>query len=66
MEALGLSENKLVNISTAVDSVFKPVDYTQDEIQLLRKSYGLERKIVMYAPGGFDMRKNFEGLIQAG
>ena len=65
IEALGLSENKVVNISTAVDDSFRPVDYTHDQIQQLRQHYGIERKMVMYAPGGFDTRKNFDGLIKA-
>ena len=42
---------------------FSPVDYTDDQIQQLRSHYGIERKMVMYAPGGFDTRKNFDGLI---
>lgn len=65
IEALGLSVNKVVTISTAVDENFRPIDYTHDQIKQLRQRYGIERKMVMYAPGGFDARKNFDGLIKA-
>lgn len=65
IEALGLTENKVVNISTAVDDSFQLVDYTNDQIQQLRQHYGIKRKMVMYAPGGFETRKNFDGLIKA-
>ena len=58
-------KDKVVNISTAVDESFRPIDYTHDQIQQLRRHYGIERKMVMYAPGGFDTRKNFDGLIKA-
>jgi glycosyltransferase involved in cell wall biosynthesis len=59
------SKNKVVNISSAVDDRFRPVDLSRDQMQKLRQKYGIERKMVMYAPGGFDSRKNFEGIIKA-
>ena len=62
---LGLSKNTVVNISTAVDDTFRPIDLSPDQTQKLRQHYGIERKMVMYAPGGFDSRKNFEGIIKA-
>ncbi|EKE17395.1 MAG: hypothetical protein ACD_10C00470G0004 [uncultured bacterium] len=65
INALGVAPERVINISTAVDDSFKPVRLTDDCIQLLRARYGIERKIVMYAPGGFDVRKNFDGLTKA-
>lgn len=32
---------------------------------MLRQSFGITRKMIMYAPGGFDSRKNIDGLITA-
>lgn len=58
------SEN-IVNISTAVDETFSPVNLSTDEKDALFAKYGITKKMVMYAPGGFDIRKNFENLIIA-
>lgn len=65
VEALDIPENRISNISCAVDESFRHKHLSHDEIKKLHKKYGINRKIVMYAPGGFDKRKNFEGLIRA-
>ena len=65
VEALDIPENKIANISCAVDESFRYAELEAEEIQELYKRYGITRKIVMYAPGGFDIRKNFKGLIEA-
>lgn len=65
IKALSLSEKQIFNISTAVDESFRPIKLSEEEIQKLSQKYGITRKILMYAPGGFDERKNFDGLIKA-
>lgn len=65
IQTLQLSSNQVVNISAAVDSRFKSLELAPERIHHLHKQYGISRKIVLYAPGGFDSRKNFEGLISA-
>jgi len=65
IENLQLSQNKIVNVSAAVEEKFHPNTLTFDRIHQLKSKYGVERNIVMYVPGGFDRRKNFEGLIRA-
>jgi glycosyltransferase involved in cell wall biosynthesis len=65
MEALSLSAHQVLNISAAVDGQFHPVALTQSRIEALQQQYGITRKIILYAPGGFDSRKNFENLIEA-
>lgn len=65
IEALGLAQDRVVNISTAADPHFKPGNNSPDEIPALRRRLGITRKVVMYAPGGFDLRKNLDGLITA-
>lgn len=65
IEALGLAPGRVVNISTAADPHFKPGNPSADEISALRRRLGITRKVVMYAPGGFDLRKNLDGLITA-
>ncbi len=65
VEALKISETKISNISTAVDKSFCHMNLEKDKIQELHSKYSITRKIVMYAPGGFDIRKNFESLILA-
>lgn len=61
---LDFPERKVINISTAADPRFRPVDLHEDEIKELRRRYGLSRPFVMYT-GGIDRRKNIEGLIGA-
>jgi len=65
IEALQLAHDRVVNISTAVDPYFRPGDNQAAEISVLRQRLGITRKAVMYAPGGFDTRKNLDGLIAA-
>ena len=65
IETLGFAEDRIVTISTAVDERFRPLSLTDEALNTLRKRYGIERKVVMYAPGGFDFRKNFVALIDA-
>jgi glycosyltransferase involved in cell wall biosynthesis len=63
IQLLGLPEASTVNVSTAADPSFHPVDLGGNA-DLLRSRYGLTRPFVMYAPGAFDEHKNVEGLIQ--
>jgi glycosyltransferase involved in cell wall biosynthesis len=63
--ALGLEHDRVVSISAAIDAHFQPRHYPSHEVTALRERFGITRKMVLYAPGGFDARKNFEGLIQA-
>ncbi len=65
IDALQLPQNLVVNISAAAGENFRPLALTPERIRQLRDQYGIERNVVMYAPGGFDERKNFEGLISA-
>lgn len=65
MDALGLSPDKVVSISTAADSHFMPDVRSAEETAELFYKYGVSRDMVMYAPGGFDPRKNIDGLIAA-
>ena len=62
---LGLDPARVVNISTAVDERFRRMQYPEELTGALRKRLHIHRDILMYAPGGFDHRKNFDGLIQA-
>jgi glycosyltransferase involved in cell wall biosynthesis len=62
---LGLDPARVVNISTAVDGRFQRMAYPDGLTGALRARLGIRRDILMYAPGGFDSRKNFDGLIAA-
>lgn len=64
IDALGLEPQSVVAISTAVDDSFRPAP-PGPELAPLRARLGIVRDAVMYAPGGFDTRKNIDGLIVA-
>lgn len=65
IEALGLAPERVVAISTAVDASFRPAAPDPAALAALRGRFGLTRAMIMYAPGGFDARKNIDGLITA-
>lgn len=58
-------KKEIVNISSAIDESFKHINIDEQQICNLKSKFGIEREIIMYAPGGFDTRKNFDGLISA-
>lgn len=53
-----------MNISTAADPQFQPVQISAQLETAVRERYGLRCPFVMYT-GGIDHRKNIEGLIRA-
>ena len=60
-ELLNIPDNKIINISTACDNVFKKVEASNsDDLRRL----GINKKYVLYT-GGADERKNLERLIYA-
>lgn len=63
--ALNLEQDRAVNISTAADPYFSRGSDSRNEMPALRRRLGVTRKTVMYAPGGFDARKNLDGLFTA-
>lgn len=64
LDYLEFSDNQVVNISAAVDDIFKPHEYSQKQTVLLNSKYGVSRPYLMYS-GATDDRKNHLGLISA-
>lgn len=64
LDALQLADERIVNISSAVDSIFQPRTLTADAQAALHAKFGITRGYIMYT-GGVDYRKNIEGLIEA-
>jgi len=62
---LNIDNTKVVNTSEAVDENFKVIKLTEIQEKTLLKKYNISKKTIVYAPGGFDIRKNFENLIKA-
>ncbi len=63
-ELLGISSERMANISGAVDDIFMPLKNAEAFRPALVELYGLQRPFIMYA-GGFDARKNIGTLIRA-
>ena len=61
---LGLAPESVVDISSAVDDIFRPRALAPDERSALLARHGIRREFIMYT-GGIDWRKNIEGLIEA-
>ncbi len=60
---LGLPEEWVVNISSAIDDRFRPIALPAERRDDLLGRFGLTRPFVMYT-GGIDYRKNIDGLIR--
>ena len=65
IDALDLDPAGVVSISTAVDASFQPAHLAPEQLAALRQRFGIDRQMLMYAPGGCDSRKNIDGLIEA-
>jgi len=65
IELLGCKSENVVNISAAVDDSFKQQSYTDEAKNKFFTRYGISKPFVLYVPGGFDPRKNFDRLIEA-
>ena len=65
IEHLGWSPERIINTSEGADAHFKVMAHLPERIAQIKAKYGITRKMVMYAPGGFDFRKNFDGLMLA-
>ena len=65
IQALNWPPERIINTSEGSDAHFQVLALSPERVQQMRERYGITRKMVMYAPGGFDSRKNFDGLMQA-
>lgn len=64
IDHLDIPEDRVVNISSAIDPAFVPVEISGEDADALRRRMGIPGRFVMYT-GGIDHRKNLEGLIKA-
>jgi len=67
-EAIGLlswPEDGVVSTLEGADAHFKPMQLSEEKRLELKRRYGISRQTVLYAPGGFDSRKNFDNLMAA-
>lgn len=65
VEHLRFPEAAIVNISGAADPKFRRLEMADGEADRVRETYRISRPFVLCAPGGFDIHKNVEGLINA-
>ena len=61
---LGLSPDKVVNISGAASSHFKKLELTEQKKQQYLNRFGISRSFILYL-GGNDFRKNMDGALRA-
>ncbi|WP_428552179.1 glycosyltransferase family 4 protein [Pseudomonas edaphica] len=65
VEYLSFPQDNVANISAAIGGQFhRRVFSAADAVSLLRR-LGVEDKFILFAPGGFDPRKNFSRLFEA-
>ena len=64
IDRLNLPDEWMVNIGAAADSISRPMNYSPDEQETLRRRHGLSQPFVM-CTGVIEQRKNIDGLISA-
>ena len=64
LQHLGISPQRIVNVSTAIEPMFRPVSLSQEEKNELLGALGISQPYVLYT-GGSDERKNLPRLIEA-
>lgn len=64
LDHLGAPEDSVINVSTAIEKNFQPIEVPEKLAEQLQNKFGLNRPFVLYA-GGADDRKNLPRLIQA-
>ena len=64
IDIIGLNEQSVVNISSAIGDHFKVSLVETSRMQELQTKFGLRDNYILYT-GGIDSRKNIEGLIKA-
>ena len=65
IDLLGFDSKCVFNISGAVHDSFQKIIYTDKVKNKILKKYGINKPFLLYVPGGFDSRKNFERLFEA-
>lgn len=63
-EMLDLAPDRVINVSTACDAGFKPLNISEEIKKKLLDSLGISQQFVLYS-GGADDRKNLPRLIRA-
>lgn len=65
IELLNIKPEHVVNISTAIGNEFKVPEISAEESKEILARFSIFRNMILYAPGGFDHRKNFDRLIKS-
>ncbi len=66
IEHLNILPSSVATISSAVDdTLFQPLTMSDVQKKILKKTYAIQKEFILYAPGGFDTRKNIENLLKA-
>jgi glycosyltransferase involved in cell wall biosynthesis len=60
-----LPEMSIVNISSAINDDFFEQSLKSSGVDVVLNKYGIESGFILYAPGGFDPRKNVDRLLEA-
>ncbi|QXW45876.1 glycosyltransferase family 4 protein [Pseudomonas amygdali] len=62
---LGIDRAKIANISAAIGDQFIPDEVNLSKSTAMLERLGIKSEFILYAPGGFDPRKNFARLLEA-
>lgn len=65
IEWLNIPFEKVHTVSAATEEHFVVSELVEDKLNALKARYDITKNVVLYAPGGFDSRKNFKRLIEA-
>lgn len=64
LDHLDFASERVVNVSTAIDDSFKPLEFDKETVAAFNRKFNITRPFILYT-GGADERKNLPRLIQA-
>ena len=65
IQYLNYPTENIINISSAIDANFTAPTLSDDAKKALFAKFGITKDFLLFAPGGFDDRKNFSRLFEA-
>lgn len=65
IELLDFKPEDVFNISAASDDLFKEKEYNSEQRARVLTQFNINGPFILYVPGGFDARKNFDRLVSA-
>lgn len=65
IDKIGIKKDRVVSINSDANPIFKRISFGKESQKRIKSKFGIDEQFILFVPGGFDARKNFERLIEA-